>query len=138
MNVAPYLSFEGNCGEALEFYKNAFGGELDISLYEGSPMEAQVSEDMKKKVLHGRLTSGDILIMASDVGEEHKPTVGNNVQLNVECESEDQQTSVFEKLSKDGNIVMPLQDQFWGARFGMVIDKFGVNWMLNLLKPEKG
>ena len=138
MRVDPYLSFEGDCEEALTFYQNAFGGELDMSRYEGSPMESQVSEDMKNKILHGRLSNGDLLIMASDVGPEHKPSPGGNIQLNVECESAEQQDAVFGKLSDGGNVVMPLEDQFWGARFGMITDKFGVNWMLNLYKTEQG
>ncbi|NNE98879.1 MAG: VOC family protein [Pyrinomonadaceae bacterium] len=137
MKVVPYLSFEGNCEEALEFYRNAFGGELDISRYAGSPMEENVSDDMKNKVLHGRLSIGDLLIMASDLGPEHKPDIGNNIQLNVECSTEDEQTKCFEKLSEGGTAVMPLEDQFWGARFGMVTDKFGVNWMLNLYKSDQ-
>ena len=133
MNLNPYLSFKGNCEEALNFYKDVFGGELDISLYKGSPMEDKVSEDFKDKVLHGRLTTDEFVIMASDISD-HDVTCGNNIHLNIDFSSEDVQTKVFDKMSLDSNVIMPLADQFWGARFGMLTDKFETSWMFNFLK----
>ena len=136
MKLNPYISFEGNCEEALNFYKDAIGGELTIMRYEGSPMEDKVSEDFKQKVLHGRIETGDLTIMASDVSPEQGTKNGNHIQLNLDFTSEDEQTETFNKLAEGANVTMPLDDQFWGAKFGMLIDKFGINWMFNFNKTE--
>jgi PhnB protein len=130
MKLYPYLSFNGNCEEALNFYKEALDGEItQLGRYGDSAMES--SEAIKDKVLHGRLQFGQMLIMASDAMDENNTRIGDNISLSVECETNDQLEQVFSKMSEGGKITMPLQDQFWGAKFGMLTDKFGLHWMFN-------
>ncbi|HEY5407699.1 MAG TPA: glyoxalase/bleomycin resistance/extradiol dioxygenase family protein [Ginsengibacter sp.] len=133
MKLFPYLNFNGNCEEALNFYKDAFGGEIiQLGRYGESPMESP--EEIKDKIIHGRLQFGDVLIMASDAMNENGINSGDNISLSVECDTNGQLEKVFSKMSEGGKITMPLQEQFWGATFGMLTDKFGIHWMFNCEK----
>ena len=133
MDVNPYLNFNGNCEEALNFYKDAFDGEIiQLGRYGESPMES--SEEIKDKIIHGRLQFGDVLIMASDAMNENGINNGDNISLSVECDTNGQLEKVFSKMSEGGKVTMPLQEQFWGATFGMLTDKFGIHWMFNCEK----
>ncbi len=133
MKLYPYLGFQGNCEEALNFYKEAFDGEIfQLGRYGESPMET--AEEFKDKIMHARLKFGDTLIMFSDMMGEKDADAGNMISLSIECNSIDQLEKVFSKMSAGGKVTMPLQDQFWGARFGMLTDKFGIHWMFNCEK----
>ncbi len=131
--INAYLSFGGNCREAMTFYQHCFGGELEVKTFSEAPGDMMAGA-AKDQVMHARLSNGGLLLMASD-GLQEAPVKGNLVNLNINCSSEKEINSFFEKLSEGGHITMPLADQFWGARFGMLIDKFGIAWMLNW---EKG
>jgi PhnB protein len=136
MKLYPYLSFKGNCEEALDFYKDALGGHLvQIGRYGESPMPSK--EEDKNKIIHARLQFGDALLMASDALNEDKFSRSSDISLSVECETEQQLDRVFSEISKGGTVSMPLADQFWGARFGMLTDKFGVSWMFNCEKKKE-
>ena len=124
MKLFPYLNFNGNCEEALNFYKEAFDGEIiQLGRYGESPMKSP--EEIKDKIIHGRLQFGDVLIMASDAMNKNGVNNGDNISLSIECDTNDQLEKVFTKMSEGGKITMPLQEQFWGAKFGMLTDKFG-------------
>ena len=130
MQLVPYLHFEGNAEDALNFYKDALGGEITmLSRYKDSPMP--VDEDYKEKVIHARLKFGDNLIMISDTFKGNKTSTGGNIQMSLEVDDENKMEEVFSKLAEGGKVTMPLQKQFWGAKFGMLTDKFGTGWMLN-------
>jgi len=130
MKLTPYIHFQGNAEEAMKFYAEALGGEIiAISRYRDSPMPSD--EDYKDKVIHGRLQFGDNVIMISDTFKGNTISTGGNIQLSVELTKEGQIDEIFKKLGEGGNVTMELQDTFWGARFGMLRDKFGVSWMLN-------
>ncbi|RFM29616.1 VOC family protein [Deminuibacter soli] len=130
MKLTPYLHFAGNAEEALNFYKEALGGEIiALQRYGDSPMP--VDEDYKQKVIHARLTFGDNMIMVSDVFKGQPVSTEGNIQLSVEVPDRNQMETVFTKMAAGGKVVMPLQDQFWGAYFGMLQDPFGVSWMFN-------
>ena len=130
MKLNPYLHFEGNAEEVLNFYKDVFDGEIImLSRYGDSPM--QVDEDWKDKIIHARLKFGDSLLMISDGPKDFKTTTNGNIQLSVEMDDDNKMEEVFNKLAEGGKITMPLQKQFWGARFGMLTDKFGTGWMFN-------
>ena len=130
MKLTPYIHFQGNAEEAMKFYAEALGGEIiAISRYGDSPMPSD--EDYKDKVIHGRLQFGDNVIMISDTFKGNTISTGGNIQLSVELTKEGQIDEIFKKLGEGGNVTMELQDTFWGARFGMLRDKFGVSWMLN-------
>lgn len=133
MKLIPYLGFNGNCEEAINFYKEVFDGEiLQLGRYGESPMET--SDELKDKIMHARLQFGDTLIMFSDMMGEKEAEAGSMISLSIDCDGIDQLEKVFGKMSAGGEVTMPLQDQFWGARFGMLTDKYGIHWMFNCKK----
>ena len=133
MKLYPYLNFNGNCEEALNFYKSAFDADItQLGRYGDSPMESP--DEVKDKIIHGRVQFGDVIIMASDAMNEKDFTRSGDISLSIECETADQLEKVFAKMAEGGKVTMPLQDQFWGARFGMLTDKFGIHWMFNCEK----
>ena len=130
MELTPYLNFEGNAEEVLDFYKDALDGEIVmVSRYKDAPMPSD--EDWKDKIMHARLKFGRSVVMISDGPKDFKTTFNGNIQLSIEVEDENKMEEVFNKLAAGGKITMPLQKQFWGAKFGMLVDKFGTGWMLN-------
>lgn len=131
-SLTPYLFFNGNCREAMTFYKTCFGGNLEIMTNSDAPKDA-CSSEMKlasDQILHACLTNGDFVLMASD-NPRDKPKTGDNLSITINCTSVQQTDELFKALSKDGNVTMPLDDTFWGAHFGTLIDKYGFHWMLN-------
>lgn len=130
MKLNPYIHFAGNAEEALNFYATVLGGEvLNIQRYGDAPMPSD--EDYKQKIMHARLAFDGNLIMISDVFKGQPVSTEGNVHLSVEVEEEGKIDEVFNKMAEGGAVMMALQDTFWGARFGMLKDKFGVHWMFN-------
>ncbi len=129
-NLSPFLRFnDGKCREAMNFYKDCLGGELDFMTAKGTPME----KDMEGKldlIMHSTLKKGTWTLIGSDMMRD-EAIVGDHAGLCLDCESEDEIKTVFAKLSKGGEVFMPLENMFWGALFGVVTDKYGVEWMLN-------
>lgn len=146
MQLHPYLSFGGNCREALDLYSNAFGGKVEYQMLysENSEMCKNLPANWQNKIMHAAFRAGEIFFMASDVvevengpcGEVKLVPAGSPIALSINCENENHQTEVFNKLAAGGKVSMPLQDTFWGARFGMLTDKFGIKWMFNYDKPQ--
>lgn len=130
----PYLSFPGTCREAMTFYKDCLGGELEIMTFEGSPIE--IPPGAENNVLHCILTRPGIVLMASDTMPGDRHVNGTNVSLSLNCESRSQADEFFGKLGTGGTVTMPMQNTFWGAYFGMVTDKYGTHWMFNYDKPR--
>ena len=128
--IYAYLSFDGECREAMTFYKECLGGDLTMQTVEGSPMEAQCPGSMKNQILHSSLTKNGMILMASDM-VTGKFVKGNNFALSVNCSSEAEINKFYLGLSKGGSIIDPLKLQFWGAMFAVLSDKYGVRWMLN-------
>ena len=131
-----YLNFDGNAREAMEFYKACLGAELQIMAFGDTPM--QVPAGAEKRVMHARLTKGPLTLMASDTMPGMPFQHGNNFSLAIECETPEEVDKIFAALSTGGKVTMPVQETFWAKRFGMLTDKFGVNWMLDLEKPHQG
>ncbi len=131
-SINAYLTFDGNCREAMTLYAEALGAELEIM---GADQGPCAPEDAGR-VLHARIHKGNVRLMASDTMSGMQQTLqpGNNVTLSVDCESAEEQDAVFARLAAGGTVRMELQDTFWGARFGMLTDKFGVPWMFNFDK----
>ncbi|MCG8700735.1 MAG: VOC family protein [Bacteroidales bacterium] len=125
----PYLNFNGNCEEAMNFYKECLGGNLEFSTFDTAPME--VPEDYKKKILHSTLKFGDAVFMASDTMPGYEVQMGSSFAISINASSLDQAQSFFGKLSEGGNVMMPFEKAFWGGMFGMLQDKYGVNWMVS-------
>lgn len=135
MKLIPYLHFAGNAREVLNFYKNALGGDIvQLGTYGESPMPGD--EDYKDKVMHARFVFDGNMIMISDVFKGQPVSTNGNIQLSVDVDTESKLDEVFNKMAEGGTVTMPLADQFWGARFGMLQDKFGVNWMFNCEKKK--
>lgn len=129
--VAPYIFLYGKCEEALEFYKQALGGTYEAMRIAESPMADQVSPEFKNKIMHASFKASGIEFYASD-GREAKiidPEVGN-ISLALDATDRSQGERLFNTLSKGGTVKMPLEDAFWGGRFGMFNDRFGIEWMV--------
>ncbi len=130
MKLTPYIHFSGNAEEAMNFYVQALEGSItELSRYGDSPMP--VDEDYKDKVIHGRVQFGENVIMISDTFKGKEVKTEGNIQLSVEVAEEGKIDEVFKKMAEGGTVAMELQNQFWGAKFGMLLDKFGVSWMFN-------
>ena len=128
--LIPYLNFEGNCSEAMNFYKECLGGELMIQKVSQTPMASQMPPEMQDFVMHARLEKGNIMIMASDAKDKDM-TRGDMLSLMIQCDTEEEINTYFSKLSEGGTVNMPLAKQFWGATYGQITDKFGVLWVFN-------
>ena len=135
IGVKPYIAFQGNCKEAFDFYKDAMNAEVQgMMSYGESPMAGQGNDD---NIMHAVLKIGDTIIMAADsMSDQHPITVGNNISLAVGVDSAEQAESMFANMSEGGTVTMPIQETFWATRFGMLTDKFGINWMFNCEKPH--
>jgi len=133
IGVKPYISFSGNCEEAMNFYKAALGAEIVFMQKVGdSPMKDMGPADA---VMHCRLQVGDTQIMASD-NMGRPMTAGNNITLAVGLDDMDKAKVMFDRLSEGGSVTMPIQETYWAAGFGMLVDKFGINWMFNVENPQ--
>lgn len=130
--VNPYLFFDGNCKEAMEFYKESLGGELTIMKVSDSPVKEEFSAEKQDFVMHALLKTGDLVIMASDwcMGEG-SVVEGNNVTLCLNCETKEEIERFYANLSKGARRTSPLEEKFWGDLYGDLTDKYGFNWMLN-------
>ncbi|TCJ13373.1 VOC family protein [Flaviaesturariibacter flavus] len=126
-HAIPYLNFNGQAREALEFYKNCFGGELQLLEVGASPMAERFPAEAHGRIMHGQLNNGAFVLMASDMFPGPYAT-GNNFSVMVACATEEECRRFFEKISEGGNVFDSLKIQFWGALFGVVTDRFGVRW----------
>lgn len=135
MQVNPYLAFDGTCAQAFRFYEQALGGKIVMMMTVGeSPMAAQATPETKNQIMHAALQVGGVTIMGADApsGMFSKPQ-GFSVSLGIDDEAEAER--VFGNLSEGATIKMPLQETFWAKKFGMLVDKFGIPWMVNCAKP---
>ena len=135
IGVKPYIAFRGNCREAIDFYKEALGAEeLFLQTYGESPMP-----DMGKAdgIMHATIKVGDNHIMMCDDFHSEKFTTGGNISLAVGLNDTGQARTVFDKLADGGSVTMPLDKTFWAEAFGMLTDKFGINWMVNCDQPQQ-
>lgn len=125
-----YLSFDGECHTAMSFYRDCLKSELELNPYpdeSGAP-----SSEPDARVMHSQLVrAGEPFLMASDTPEPGSLRAGNNFSVAVECDSPDEADRLFTALSGGGEVRMPMMDAPWGARFGMLTDKFGIQWLLN-------
>lgn len=141
--INPYLTFNGNCEEAFNFYKSVFGGEFPyLGRFNEMPADGgkAMSPEDGNKIMHVTLPiSKETCLMGSDTGGEwashHKE--GNNISISINADTKDEAERLFNGLSAGGKVTMPLAMTFWGAYFGMFIDKFGINWMVNHDIEEK-
>ena len=134
--IVTYLNFNGNCREAMKFYQRCLGGELSIMPFSEAP--GDFPKEAKDRVMHARVTKdGTTLLMASDTMPVSNFVQGTNFSISIDCQSAEETDRLFNAFSENGKITMPLQDAFWGARFGILRDQFGINWMFNFEKPKQ-
>ncbi len=117
----------------MTFYHQCLGGDLNLQKVSESPMAAQMPSEMGGHILHGTLIKDGIVLMGSDM-RGNSLVAGNTVGLCLNCSSDEEINTYFENLSAGGNVVMPLHQTFWGATYGELTDKYGLNWMLNYSK----
>jgi PhnB protein len=130
----PYLTLDGNCEQAVKFWAEILGATLDIKRMGDSPMPCP--PEAKNRVMHAALKTPDLLLMASDSMVGQPLAKGSQIALSLHFTSKEEQDRVWHGLAAGGSVIMPLEDQFWG-RFGMLFDKFGIQWMLNC-EPKQG
>jgi len=133
-NLNPYLTFNNNCSEAMNFYKECLGGELTLMPVKETPVASQLPPQLQDAILHSTLKTGDFEIMATDMMPEAF-TQGNDMHLCLGCKSEEEIHALFEKLSAGGKIAQPIHQMFFGL-IGTLVDKFGKRWILELDKPN--
>ena len=131
-----YLNFDGNCEEAFNFYKTIFGGEFSYLGRFGEMPDTPghtVKEEEKEKIMHVGLPVGNSTLMGSDVGGDWAPHFksGNNFSVSLNVDSKAEADRVFAALSDGGMAIMPMENTFWGDYFGMLTDKYGINWMVS-------
>jgi PhnB protein len=129
-----YLLFNGNCQEAFKFYEKCFGGKIDsIMTYDESPMTDSVPANWRDKIIHVTMNLGNHVLMGSDAPPERyqKP---QGFSVNIAVDSVTEAESVFQSLEEGGTVRMPLQQTFWAERYAMLIDRFGIPWMINCEK----
>jgi PhnB protein len=132
--INSYLTFGGNCREAMNFYKECLGGELSLQTIGDSPLADKMPAAMKDCILHATLTNGSLILMGSDMVGEKGLQKGNAVSMAINCSSEEEIQDFYEKLSAGGTKDHALEQSFWGATFGDLTDKYGNHWLLNFEK----
>jgi PhnB protein len=128
--INSYVTFQGNCLEAMNFYKECIGGELDLQTVAGTPLEAECPPAMRNQILHAVLSKDALMLMGSDMIGPGGYVRGTDMALSLNCSSEAEINSFFNKLSAGGKILHELHSAFWGATFGALNDRFGIRWML--------
>lgn len=132
VTLDAYLFFDGDCREAMEFYKGVFGGELTVQTYGEMP---GTEPENKNRIMHARLEGGAIKLMASD-GAPGKVSKGSRVELALGGTDEAKLRKLFDALSDGGKVKMPLGKAPWGDIFGGFADKYGIEWMVNITTTQ--
>ena len=133
MKLQSYLAFNGNCEEAINFYKDVFDGEIVMmSRFKDMPEDAMcVPDEALDLVMHCTLKFQNCILMASDTVDSKNFKEGNNYSISVSVPNEDEASSIFNSLADKGQIIMPFAPAFWGGKFGMLVDQFGIQWMVS-------
>lgn len=134
MLINIYLTFNGNCREAMTFYHKCLGGELSFQTIGESPLSEKMPKKMKDCILHSTIRNDKFVIMASDMVGENGLIKGNAVSISLSCISEKEIKNCYSKLVKGGTANHKLENSFWGALFGDLTDKYGNHWILNYHK----
>ena len=130
----PYISFDGNAREAMDFYKDVFGGSLALNTFGESGAEGSPAAD---KIMHGMLeTDGGFTLMGADTPPGMEYNAGDNISISLSGDDDGELRGYWEKLSAGGTVAVPLEKQMWGDVFGMCVDRFGIPWLVNIAQPE--
>lgn len=131
MKVNPLLTYNGQCEAAFQFYEQCFGAKIGaVFRYAGTPMLDQVPAGWEDKVMHANVMIGDQLLQGGDVApEQYEEPKGFSFSIQLSDTSDAER--IFQLLAKEGKVVMPLEKTFWAARFGIVVDPYGIRWLIN-------
>lgn len=131
MQLSPYLTFKGDCEAAFKFYEKSLGGKIVAMIpHAGTPAEQHVPPEWRSKIMHARLAIGDEVLMGSDAPpDRYEQPQGFSVTLQVEKPADAER--MFNALAEKGKVTMPIQQTFWADRFGMLVDRYGIPWMVN-------
>lgn len=129
--LIPYLTFDGNCEEAITFYQRILGGEADFKRFGEGPQGMPIAKGQENKIMHVRFVFDGCTLMASDSGGHYPVNMGNNIHLSVYFSDKAKAAKAFESFSEGGIVTVPFKEVFWGGSFGSVTDKFGLSWMFN-------
>ena len=127
----PYLNFNGTAAKAIKLYETALGAKVENMMPWADAPGAPPSPETKDRVMHAALRIGEGAVMLSDSQPGVPVTAGSNMHVTLDFDDAVDMARKFEALSAGGKVTMPLQDTFWGAKFGMLTDAFGVSWMFN-------
>jgi len=133
MELNPYLTFNGNCKDAMNFYRDILGGEFDggMKTYAEGGDHFPYKQEDADKIMHAHLKTEGFSILASDnMGDEFPFIQGNNFSMSLNIDK-DKAQNTFDSLGKDGKTIMPFAEVFWGGKFGMLVDQFGIQWMVS-------
>jgi PhnB protein len=131
MQINPYLSFSGQCEAAFTLYERCLGARLGpIFRYAGTPQADQVPPDWGDKVMHGSVTIGEQVLMGGDVAPE-RYEAPKGITLSIQIKDTAEAERLFRDLGEGGTVIVPLEKTFWAARFGMLVDRFGIPWLIN-------
>jgi PhnB protein len=133
-SINSYLTFNGNCREAMNFYKDCLGGTLNFQTVGESPLSEKLPDQMKDSIMHSSLVRGDLVLMGSDMCPDSGLVKGNAVSMLLNCISEEELWNFYEKLSRGGKKDHPVENTFWGALFGELTDKYENHWLLSFDK----
>jgi len=137
MQINAYLSFDGQCEAAFQSYEKLFGGKIEgLHRYAGTPMESQVPPEWSNRIMHIRLVTGQNEIMGADMPPDRGAGPAKRICMSIGLNDEREAKRLFDGLSEGGSVQMPLQATFWAAQFGMLVDRFGIPWMINCEAPK--
>ena len=139
MRICPYVSFNGNCEEAVAFYEKAFNVKAEIMRYKDAPPGNgyQAPEGTENLIMHAQFEIDGAMIMLCDVPPEYSVKAGENVAVMAEFDSAEKAKAVFDALKEGGEISMDIQETFWSKCFGSLTDKFGINWNISTGCPAE-
>jgi PhnB protein len=131
MQLSPYLNFNGQCESAFKFYERVLGGKIEAMItYAGTPAEEHAPPELRNKILHARLIVGSDALMGSDAPpDRYEAPKGFSVSIQINDQADAER--IFHALAENGIVQLPIQQTFWAERFGMLVDQFGIPWMVN-------
>jgi PhnB protein len=131
VKINTYLTFNGDCREAMVFYRDCFGGTLTFQTVGESPDADQLPAPMKRVILQAALVNDQLILIGSDMVSEQGLIAGNSVSLMLRCSNEDELKSYYEKLLSGGTEIQPPENTYWGMSFGLLQDRYGHQWLLS-------
>jgi len=137
VQINAYLNFTGQCEEAFQFYEQLLGGKIEgLFRYSGSPMDGQMPPDWGNKIMHATLSVEHNQIMGADTPPGQGGGPAKRFCMSIGLKDPDEAKRIFNGLAEGGSVQMPLQQTFWAAQFGMLVDRFGIPWMINCEMPK--